>query len=183
MTDLFCNNCGNERIKQHKFCSMCGYNFSSTTKSLQDKSARPKFEFKPNQNDIDLYKKHEKYLEKVNSFENKTFSIFFIAAIVCFFYGFRNIEMGGFVFCIISLLVTKFTGLDRTVAKLLLGHNNPHKNESLKTVYFGLDSAKNHKDESICIFCGNKRFFRKGIYASNQCTVNCTKCQNYLYTE
>ncbi len=183
MADLFCSNCGTERVVQHKFCGNCGYNFSSVQKEHRERPAKIRFEFKPNQQDIEIYKQHEKYLSRLNSFETVTFFAFFIAAIACFFYGFRRIEMSGFVFCIISLLVIKFTGLDRAIAKMILGRNYSHKNSSLKTVYNSLHSAQNTKNEPQCIYCGNTRFFRKGIYTSNDCTVNCTKCQNYLYTE
>ncbi|WP_111885504.1 hypothetical protein [Acinetobacter sp. YH12218] len=189
----YCVSCGEKALVQHHFCSACGHSFGD---QVSDKPKQARYPaFVPNQDDISTYEHHLKYLNKLSSFQSKVFYLFFFGAFAVMFFTFTSVFSGWasvskafesiwlFPFCIISCIAIKFTSLDYWLAKQIYGRDYRYKDNGLRLVYQELPSAKNHKDEFICIFCGNKRFFRKGIYASDSCTVNCTKCQHYLYTE
>lgn len=183
MNTKFCYECGAEKILGHKFCGSCGKSFQ----------ARPKITFVPNEQDIKTYNQHRVYLDKIygfqSSFFNYMFFIIFISialmVLTTFTIGFNffNISLGGIFVLFAVFFILKFMELDLSLAKVIYGKNYEHKNESLIVFYKSLDSSKNNKGETVCIFCGNSRFFRKGIYATDNCTVNCTKCQAYLFTE
>ncbi len=148
-----------------------------------------------NQDDISTYEHHLKYFKQIKLFPKQSILSFLLWCFRGHVFYFTSVFSGwafvskafqlyGYLpFCIISCIAIKFTSLDYWLAKQIYGRNYRYKDNGLRLVYQELPSAKNHKDEFICIFCGNKRFFRKGIYASDSCTVNCTKCQHYLYTE
>lgn len=183
MNTKYCYECGAEKVLGHKFCGSCG-------KSFQVQS---KVNFVQNKKDIDTYNQHQTYLNKVSNFQNKFFTymffIIFLSIILMvlsgFSIGFRFFpaSFGGIFFLFIIFFVFKFMNLDFAIAKAIYGQNYEHKGKDLETIYHSLDSSKNSKGETICIFCGNSRFYRKGIYATSNCTVNCTKCKAYLYTE
>lgn len=188
MSAKFCYECGAEKVWGHKFCGSCGKSFR----------VQPKANFVPNEEDLNIYKEHKIYLDKINSFENYFFFVFFGLAVLAMGTGFtrfftsniRESMEGAFTSTIVSfiliffiLIISRMMELDNYLAELVHGKNYEHKTKSLKALYQSLNSSKNNKGETICIFCGNSRFFRKGIYASNNCTVNCTKCQAYLFTE
>lgn len=181
MNYLFCVECGTKRINQHKFCGNCGKVFFNKAKENSIQS----YKFTPNIQDIEIYKNHINYLNRVSSRASRIITALFICIFICFFSIIGTGVLGIFLFilCIITVIVVSGSGLHNDTAKATIGRNYIHKDQTLKSVYYTLESAKNCKNEPVCIFCGNKRFFRKGIYASNDCTVNCTKCQSYLYTE
>lgn len=183
MNAKFCYACGAEKVWGHKFCGSCG-------KSFQMQS---KVNFVQNEKDINTYNQHQIYLNKIYNFESKFFSYMFfiiflsivLMVLMGFTIGFRffSISLGSIFILFILFFIFKFSELDSALARIIYGKNYEHKRKSLRVVYQSLDSSKNNKGETICIFCGNSRFFRKGIYASSSCTVNCTKCQKYLFTE
>lgn len=193
MSEKYCVNCGEKAFTSHRFCSTCGHAFEKTSSEKSYKRYSPTFI--PNQDDIAAYEHHLDYLNKLNSFKSKVFFFFFFGAFLTMFFHLGSVFSGWltvseafksiwlFPFCIISCLIIKFTSFDYWIAKQIYGRGYRYKDNGLRLVYQELPSAKNHKDEPVCIFCGNRRFFRKGIYASDSCTVNCTKCQHYLYTE
>ena len=183
MNEKFCYECGAEKILGHKFCGSCGKSFQ----------ARPKITFVQNEQDIKTYNQHRVYLDKIygfqSSFFNYMFFIIFISIVLMVLttftigFNFFNISFVGFFVLFAVFFIFKFMALDLSLAKVIYGKNYEHKNESLIVFYKSLDSSKNNSGETVCIFCGNSRFFRKGIYATDNCTVNCTKCQAYLFTE
>lgn len=193
MSEKYCVTCGEKALPHYRFCSGCGHSFENTLPDNTYKKRAPIF--KPNQDDIKAYEDHRTYLNKIDSFQSKVFYFFFFGAFVTMFFHLGGVFSGWFTvseafesiwlfpFCIISCLIIKLTSFDYWLAKQIYGRGYRYKDNGLRFVYQKLSSAKNHKDEPVCIFCGNKRFFRKGIYASDACTVNCTKCQHYLYTE
>ena len=183
MNEKFCYECGAEKILGHKFCGSCGKSFQ----------ARPKITFVQNEQDIKTYNQHRVYLDKIygfqSSFFNYKFFIIFISIVLMVLttftigFNFFNISFVGIFVLFAVFFIFKFMALDLSLAKVIYGKNYEHKNESLIVFYKSLDSSKNNSGETVCIFCGNSRFFRKGIYATDNCTVNCTKCQAYLFTE
>lgn len=183
MSAKFCYECGAEKVLGHKFCGSCGKSFQ----------VKPKVNFVQNKKEIDIYDQHQNYLNKISNFQNNffmfMFSIIFLSIVLMvltgFTIGFRyfSISLGSIFFLFIIFFIFKFTNLDLALARIIYGRNYEHKGKSLNAIYHSLDSSKNNKGEISCIFCGNSRFFRKGIYASSSCTVNCTKCQAYLFTE
>lgn len=194
MSEKYCVDCGGKALAHHHFCGACGHQFKDVEPRAETKKIHhPKFI--ANQYDIAIYNKHREYNKKVASVESIIFYIGFIGAFLTIFLnvggvlsGITSVEnvgstIGLGAFFIISIIILKFTGLDNWIATVIHGRSYKYKNNSLEHVYKKLPSSKNNKGDSICIFCGNNRFFRKGIYASNSCTVNCTKCQQYLYTE
>lgn len=196
MSGKYCVDCGEKALEHHHFCGACGYQFKDIEpRSETKKIHKPKFV--ASQNDIAIYNKHREYNKKVASVEGILFNIGFLGAFLTILLnvggvlsGITSIKdanvgsvIGLAAFFIISLFILKFTGLDNWIATVIHGRSYKYKNKSLEQVYKQLPSSKNNKGDSICIFCGNNRFFRKGIYASDSCTVNCTKCQQYLYTE
>lgn len=194
MSEKYCVTCGQKALARHFFCGACGHAFPNNTSTNPNQPAHYAA-FVPNQADIATYQYHRQYLNKIDSCQNWVFLFFFMAALITIVFnvltgliGWRSIQdvsdsMWLFGFFLISCIVIKFTALDYSLAKLIYGRGYRYKDHGEKFVYQELVSATNHKNEAVCIFCGNKRFFRKGIYASNSCTVNCTKCQTYLYTE
>lgn len=183
MSTKFCYECGAEKVWGHKFCGSCG-------KSFQMQS---KVNFVQNKKEINTYNQHQIYLNKIYNFESKFFSYMFfiiflsivLMVLMGFTIGFRffSISLGSIFFLFFSFFIFKFLELDSALARVIYGRDYEHKRKSLSAVYESLDSSKNNKGETVCIFCGNSRFFRKGIYATSSCTVNCTKCQAYLFTE
>ncbi len=193
MSEKYCVTCGEKALAHHHFCGACGHSFLDQASEKPQKARYPTFV--SNQDDIATYEYHLTYLNKISSFQSKVFYFFFFGAFATMFVNLSSVFAGWlsiseifesmwlFPFCIISCLIIKFTNFDYWLAKQIYGRAYRYKDNGLRLVYHELPSAKNHKDDPVCIFCGNKRFFRKGIYASTSCTVNCTKCQHYLYTE
>lgn len=183
MNQLFCSHCGEKRGAQYKYCGSCGKSFFNKTKE----NSNQLYKFIPDDQDIETYNNHVNYLNRVDSRASTISTTLFIGAIICFISvigtGIGVIGVPLFIIFIITIIVISASGLHYDIAKATIGRKYIYKDHNLKNVYQTLKSVQNSKNELTCVFCGNKRFFRKGIYASSNCTVNCTKCQSYLYTE
>lgn len=182
MTDKYCTDCGEPRLNDHKFCGKCG-------KAHNDSRKRVKKAFIVNQDDVNAYNYHQDYLKKTNSL-----SFYIIALVITLsvtilglleYIGFAGNDYYVMRISIFLIIVCGvfFSGLHAKAAHFIINKSYPHGDKSMKQVYYTLFSSQDENGKSQCIYCGGKRFFKKGIYASHHVTMNCTSCQNQLYRD
>lgn len=187
----FCGNCGTKRENHHHFCSECGESFEENIKEHPSKSIKKTFTFTPSETDIQTYKNHFAYNEKIESVAKVVGILMFFG---CFALGqilsklFMDLNsplpfslVPGFIGSIFIFIILFIMDVYRSIARKIYKPNYQYAGWGLQAVYNTFASAKLRNGEHRCIYCGNNRLYRKGIYASNSCTVNCTKCKAFLY--
>lgn len=185
----FCGKCGTEREKDDHFCSQCGYAFDAEVINNEYLKKR-KFSFTPNKQDIQTHQNHLTYHKSIGKIQGYFSFLLLILIILCsqaISHLIIESKMTlmptvlGFIAGIFIFIVLSSFNASRRLAHTFYQPSYPYTGYSIQYVYDTLDSAKLNSGDHRCIYCGNNRLYRKGIYASDQCTVNCTKCKTFLY--
>ena len=184
----YCGNCGTKREPSHQFCGNCGEAFEQSQSSSSNKKP---FIFTPSDIDIESHKKHFDYNDKIASVGK---IIGFFLFIACFALGqfFSKLVINlqfplpfslipGFIGSMFIFIILLNLDVHRSIARKIYKPTYRFAGWSLQDVYNTFESAQLKNGEHRCIYCGNNRLYRKGIYASDRCTVNCTKCKAFLY--
>lgn len=185
----FCGKCGIEQDATDHFCRQCGKSFHPN--SINKKPTSPKnFVFTQNKVDVQAHQDHLAYHQAIGRIQNYIFFILLIALIIFsqfLSHLFINSKLElmspviGFIGAIFCFIILSSFNIPRRIAHLLYKPSYPYTGYSIQYVYDQLESAKLRNGDHRCIYCGNNRLYRKGIYASDECTVNCTKCKTFLY--
>ncbi|MEG0130548.1 MAG: hypothetical protein RR677_03575 [Acinetobacter sp.] len=182
MSNKYCTNCGEIRIDNQKFCGNCG-------KQHYKKEQSPSKPFTTSQKDLEAFSYHRNYLNRVS-----TLSAFIIALIIVLgiavlalsiYSGFGGNEYYTIrmVIFIAFICVVGFSGLHERIAKSIIHKNYPHDEISMKQMYYKLPSSRDENGKWQCIYCGGKRFHKKGVYASDSIQMHCSNCQTGLYID
>ncbi|TCM67522.1 hypothetical protein EC844_10836 [Acinetobacter calcoaceticus] len=184
----FCVYCGDEVAALDKYCGSCGSALVDHTP--KERVVRKPFVFTANESDIKAYKFHIQYLENGSNTGNYIL-IFIFSSILCAslyaldFTGSSRLSslLVGIFFGIVAPLFFLLIYVKKASVNRALYSKYKYIDRSLKYVYANLGSAQLRSGDVRCIFCGNNRLFKKGIYRSDTTTVNCTKCKAHLYSE
>ena len=184
----FCGNCGTQREENHQFCTHCGESFGQEKPSTFPKK---QFIFTPSETDIETHKKHFDYNGKIASVGRVVGFFLFIGCfaigdslsrlMIDFEFPMPFSLIPGFIGSMFIFIILLNMDIHRSIARRIYKPSYPFAGWSLQNVYDTFESAKLKNGEHRCIYCGNNRLYRKGIYASDRCTVNCTKCKAFLY--
>ena len=184
----FCGNCGTQRDPSHQFCAHCGEAFNEQKKFTQIKKP---FVFTPSEIDIQAHQNHFNYNDKISSVGKIIgFALFICCAAMGQIVSELSIDFNfpmpfslipGFIGSMFVFILLLNMDIHRNIARKIYRPTYQFSGWSLQDVYNTFESAKLKNGEHRCIYCGNNRLYRKGIYASDSCTVNCTKCKEFLY--
>lgn len=117
---------------------------------------------------------------QIENYNSKRSSIYNFFALVTVF---------GISFTVLTFIfnLQKLSMLGLTIA--ILGgiaafiYSNGYLSYSSKEMYYAAVIRATGSSDHLCLYCGNKGIWRKGVYASSTVNCNCSKCKNYLFRE
>lgn len=185
----FCGECGIMYESSYRSCQNCRFLNKSQCSKETHKISPLNSSFNPCDTDIYLHRKHFEYKNTIKQISKFIGLSIFIG---CFFIissaVYRLIETSILFSLNVGLSATTLlffiflnVGLYQKIAYKIYKSNYIFSGWTLYEVYKTFESAQLNNGEYRCIYCGNSRVYRTGIYTFNHCTVNCTKCKAFLY--